>query len=122
VGTLKADHLTKGTAAEKAAEEFLCSHGLSIVSRNFSSRFGEIDLICEDKKELVFVEVRFRSNTSFGSAAETVTIAKQRKLTKTAHYFLSTHPKFTNKMMRFDVIGMSANSQPEWIKGAFLTA
>jgi putative endonuclease len=119
---MKSNHLKKGTDAEKAAEKFLSTRGLKIIARNFSSRFGEIDLICEDKNDLVFVEVRFRSNTHFGSAVETVTIAKQRKITKTAHYFLQTHPNFSKKMMRFDVIGMNDNSQFEWIKGAFLTA
>jgi putative endonuclease len=119
---VKTDHLKKGLAAEKAAENFLSSRGLNIIARNFSSRFGEIDLICEDKNDLVFVEVRFRSNTHFGSAAETVTIAKQRKIAKTAHYFLQAHPSYSKKMMRFDVIGMTKNSQIEWIKGAFLTA
>ena len=119
---MKTEHLMKGLAAEKAAEAFLNSRGLTIIARNFSSRFGEIDLIGIDKNDLVFVEVRFRSNTHFGSAAETVTIAKQRKITKTAHYFLQTHPSYSKKLMRFDVIGMSNNSQIEWIKGAFLTA
>lgn len=116
---MKAEHLVKGEQAEQLVERHLTKAGLTILQRNFRSRFGEIDLIGQHKKELVFIEVRFRSSSQFGSAAETVTIAKQRKLIKAAQFFLTKHTRLQNCFMRFDVVGVDANHQIEWIKGAF---
>lgn len=118
---MKAEHLIKGQTAEALAERYVRRHGLTIVSRNFSCRFGEIDLICRDADELVFLEVRYRSASRFGSAAETVTIRKQQKLIKTAQSFLAAHPKLQRMTMRFDVIGIDSEQSIEWIKGAFLS-
>lgn len=114
-----ARHLLKGQRSERLAESFLNKQGVTILARNFRSKFGEIDLIARHKKELVFVEVRFRSSQGFGSAVETVNISKQRKLIKTAEYFLLTHPELAQLFMRFDVIGVDAQQNIEWIKGAF---
>ena len=61
-----------GQNAELLALQFLQSRGLKLIEKNFSSRHGEIDLIMSDKEGLVFVEVRFRKNTLFGTGAETV--------------------------------------------------
>ena len=116
---MKPAHLTKGETGEKLAERFLRKQGLVVVATNFNSRFGEIDIICRDNKELIFVEVRFRSNQNYGSAAETVSIHKQRKVTKAAQYFLQQNPNLCQLYMRFDVIGVDALENIEWIKGAF---
>jgi putative endonuclease len=118
---LKATHLIKGEGAESIAATFLEKNQCVVVDKNFTCRFGEIDLICRDAKDLVFVEVRYRSNLKFGSAAETVNIAKQRKIIKAAQHFLQLNPKLNKFYMRFDVIGVDANHSIEWIKGAFLT-
>lgn len=118
---MKKTHLLKGARAEKTAEEFLLTKGMKIISRNFRSRFGEIDIIGVDKGTLVFVEVRFRSHSNFGSAAETVNIHKQKKLIRTAQHFLSQHAEHSQKTMRFDVIGIDNSHAIEWIKGAFLS-
>lgn len=117
---MKAEHLRKGEAAEKAAADFLTQQGCSVVAHNVLTKMGEIDLIVLDKNELVFVEVRYRSSKQFGSAAETVTIAKQRKVIKAAQYFIQTNAKYAKKIMRFDVVGLDATHNIEWIKGAFL--
>lgn len=92
-----------------------------MLTRNFSCRFGEIDLICQDQLELVFVEVRYRRGQRFGTAAETVTIRKQQKLIKAAQHYLAAHPEHQRKTMRFDVIGIDSAQHIEWIKGAFLS-
>ena len=55
---------------ERTAESFLRNRGLKLLQRNFSSRFGEIDLIMEDGKTVVFVEVRYRKYMQHGSGAE----------------------------------------------------
>lgn len=116
---MKPDHLVKGQHAEQLVEKHLKAAGIQILFRNFRSRFGEIDLIGQKQKELIFIEVRFRSSTSFGSAAETVNISKQRKLVKAAQFFLTKNPRLQNCFMRFDVVGVDADHQIEWIKGAF---
>lgn len=70
-----------GTEAEQLALAFLQSKGLVLVAKNFRTRRGEIDLIMLDNKVLVFVEVRFRSSISFGSAEESITAQKCHRLT-----------------------------------------
>jgi putative endonuclease len=109
-----------GQVAEEVACRFLQEQGLRLVTRNYSCKVGEIDLIMLDQKTLVFIEVRYRHNPHYGSSAETVTFAKQRKLTKTALYYLQRHA--TNAPCRFDVVALTQiNPKPniEWIKNAF---
>jgi putative endonuclease len=116
----KLAHLIKGKAAEQTAEATLKKHGLKILQRNFRTKYGEIDLIALDGNTLVFIEVRYRTSTQFGSAAETVTISKQKKIIKAAEYFLHCQPNLTKHTMRFDVIGLNAIGELDWIKGAIL--
>ena len=99
-----------GQSAESRAAAFLKTQGLKLVARNWRSRFGEIDLIMQDDSTLVFIEVRLRSRSDFGGAAASVTPAKQKKLLAT----LKTLPP-----CRFDVIALSGDSAPEWIRNAF---
>ncbi len=106
-----------GQSAESRAEAFLKTHGLKLVARNWRSRFGEIDLIMQDNSTLVFIEVRLRSRSDFGGAAASVTPAKQKKLLTTARQYLTTLK--TLPPCRFDVIALSGNSAPEWIRNAF---
>jgi len=117
---MKADHLQKGEKAESLAANALIAAGLTILAKNVNTRFGEIDIICRSKSELVFVEVRYRSNQHFGSAAASVSRTKQLKVINSANIFLQNNPKLNNLMMRFDVIGIDATNQLEWLKGAFL--
>ena len=94
-----------------AGEDFACKHlfknGYSIIERNFTSYFGEIDIIALDhnKKspELVFVEVKSRTNTNCGSPAESVTPFKIKHLIKCAEYYLCVH-HLEDYFCRFDVI------------------
>ncbi|MBW8328469.1 MAG: YraN family protein [Thiobacillus sp.] len=106
-----------GQTAESRAASFLQSHGLKLLARNWRCRFGEIDLIMQDGATLVFVEVRLRSRSDFGSAAASVTTAKQKKLLAAARQYLSTLK--TLPPCRFDVVALSGNTPPEWIKNAF---
>lgn len=120
----QAQHLARGANAEQQALEFLQAHGLKIVERNYRCRLGEIDLICEDGRWLVFIEVRFRQHHHYGTAAETVTPHKQRKLIRTAQHFLQHHPRRARNPARFDVIGVqgpAGNATIDWIKDAFQT-
>lgn len=116
------DRQTIGKDAEKHAETFLKSQKLKLISRNYSCRFGEIDLIMQDRSTLVFVEVRHRKSRSFGGAAASVTRTKQQRIIKTAKWFLSQKPTFQKMDCRFDVIAFeddAAPNHPLWYKGAF---
>ena len=62
-----------GPRAEALAADYLARRGLTIVGRNFRTRFGEIDLIARDGRTLVFVEVRLRRSLRFGGAVESIT-------------------------------------------------
>lgn len=78
-----------GARAESMAAEFLVARGLVIVTRNFRTRLGEIDLIARDGATLVFVEVRLRRNQSFGGAGASITAAKCARLTAAARVYLA---------------------------------
>jgi putative endonuclease len=78
-----------GARAEALAADFLRRQGLTIVGRNFRTRFGEIDLIARDGPTLVFVEVRLRSSTRFGGAVESITAAKRARLIQAAREYIA---------------------------------
>lgn len=106
-----------GKTAEANAEAFLKTQGLTLVTRNWRCRFGEIDLVMQDGATLVFVEVRLRSRSDFGGAAASVTPAKQKKLLAAARQYLSALK--TLPPCRFDVIALDSNAAPQWIRSAF---
>jgi putative endonuclease len=111
-----------GTAAERYAEHYLLQKGLKLVARNFHSRFGEIDLVMEDRDTLVFVEVRSRSAATFCSAAESVGARKQSRIIRAAQCLIAYRPKLAERPMRFDVVAISrvpGHNAIEWIRDAF---
>ena len=111
-----------GTHWEKTAEAFLRDQGLKLLNRNFSSRFGEIDLIMEDEKTIVFIEVKFRKNDHHGSGADAVTFHKQSRISRTAAWYLARNPHRAEQFCRFDVISIDPNKRDQginWIKSAF---
>lgn len=123
-----------GTQAEEFAYRYLKAQGLCLITRNYTCRLGEIDLIMQDKKMLVFIEVRYRQQHQFGHSLETVNSYKQAKLIKTAEHYLLSNPKFAETPCRFDVLGISPrkpsllqklnpsqhySAQVEWLKNAF---
>ncbi|NOY66415.1 MAG: YraN family protein [Gammaproteobacteria bacterium] len=113
--------ITLGQQAEKLACHYLQGKGLILKQTNYGCKLGEIDLIMKDKKQLVFVEVRYRKNDFFGSGAETVDNRKQRKLILTANHYLSAKNKH-NMACRFDVIsicGKMCIDNINWISDAF---
>ncbi|MGU9957889.1 MAG: YraN family protein [Arenicellales bacterium WSBS_2016_MAG_OTU3] len=119
---MRAAHLASGDSAEELALQHLQKNQLKLITRNYSSRYGEIDLIMQDKASdsLVFVEVRYRKNQHYGTPAETVTMHKQRKLILTAEQFLQTESPSASA--RFDVVaitGSGASTNIEWLQNAF---
>lgn len=103
-----------GKQAEARAAFFLQQHGLVLLQQNFHSRFGEIDLVMREGATLVFVEVRMRSNSRYGGAAESVTRQKQQKILQAAKYYLLGR----EDECRFDVVAIDGGHL-EWIRDAF---
>lgn len=113
----KATHLIRGESAEEQAHNFLIDQGLKPVNRNFRCKQGELDLIMTDKQTLVIIEVRFRKTDKYGSAAESITPAKQSRIIAATHIYLSTQK--TDRPVRFDVVAISGNGDINWIQNAF---
>lgn len=107
----------RGESAEQQAYSFLINKGLKPVGRNFRCKLGELDLIMSDQQTLVIIEVRFRKNDKYGSAAESVTRAKQSRIIAATHVYLSAQK--TDRPIRFDVVAISGNGDIDWIQNAF---
>ena len=107
-----------GLEAEKIAATFLVNHGLKLIAQNYHCKYGEIDLVMKDAKTLVFIEVRLRSNSQFGSAGASITAQKQQKLILTAQHYLQNHG---DCQCRFDAILMdkAETSSIQWLRNAF---
>ena len=97
-----------GAWGERKAAAYLRRKGCRIVGKNFSCRFGEIDIIAENSDYLIFCEVKLRKSGAFGAPREFVTAQKQQRLRKTAEIYLSQHP--TEKQPRFDVVEIYAEN------------
>lgn len=95
-----------GAWGEKIAAQFLRKKRYTLVATNYRSRFGEIDLIVQNRKYLVFVEVKLRKSAAFADAREFVDSYKQERLRTTAEIYLSKYP--TELQPRFDVIEVYA--------------
>ena len=98
-----------GAEAEDLACAWLQARGLRLRERNYRSRRGEIDLIMQDGDQLVFVEVRYRNSSRYGSAAESVTAAKQTRLISAASQYLQGQRH--TQACRFDVLAISADRE-----------
>lgn len=110
---MKQTHKQIGAAGESAASFFLQKHGLRLITSNFYSRFGEIDLIMHDGDSYIFVEVKIRKS-GIGSGIESITYAKQMKLVKTAQFFMMKLGKDVN--CRFDAVILDGDGNIEWLK------
>ena len=100
-----------GAWGEALAARYLTKKRYKLVATNYRSRFGEIDLIMENRKFLVFVEVKLRKSDAFASAHEFVDRRKQDRIRTTAEYYLSQYP--TKLQPRFDVIEIYAPNGTE---------
>lgn len=108
-----------GDAWELRARRWLENKGLRFIAANVRERYGEIDLIMQDGRVTVFIEVRFRRSALYGGAAASITHSKQRKLLQTARLWLARqNGSFDTVDCRFDVIAFTGN-EIEWLKNAF---
>ncbi len=103
-----------GAIAEDIAYSYLLKEGLSLVVKNFYSRFGEIDLIMRDDTTTVFVEVKMRTK-GFDCGVESITYKKQQKLVKTANYYLLRYAKI-DIPCRFDAVIITDINHISWLK------
>ena len=95
-----------GRFGEAKAAEHLRKKGHKILAMNFTTRFGEVDIISENRKFLIFAEVKLRKDASFAEAREFVTRTKQQRVVLAAQQWLQQNP--TKKQPRFDVIEVYA--------------
>ena len=91
-----------GRRGEQIAADYLKRKRFRILGMNYACRFGEVDVIAEDRNYIVFAEVKTRKNADFAAAREFVTPAKQRRILAAAQLWLQQNP--TEKQPRFDVI------------------
>lgn len=93
-----------GTSMENLAAEFLMKQGLKILSRQHKTKFGEIDIVCQDGNEVVFVEVKARQTSACGYPEESVTKTKLRHIIKSAEAYMKKLPQDTP--FRIDVVAI----------------
>lgn len=98
-----------GAWGEDLAVNYLRKQGLKIVEQNFRTPVGEIDIIARDKSFLVFIEVKTRRSTAFGTPQEAVGLRKQRQITRTAQWYLQNN-KNVKLQPRFDVVAILCQS------------
>ena len=111
-----------GDAAEDRACRHLQQLGLSLIARNYRSPYGEIDLVMRHGATLVFVEVRYRRQTAFGTPMETVDTRKQARLRATAEHYLQQDRRNSNPACRFDIVAVTGAPDGDrltWLQNAF---
>ena len=118
------DRKLLGRWGERHCEKFLKSKGLKTLTRNFSCRTGEIDLVMVDTDStIVFVEVRTKADSDFATPEDSITKPKKTRLLRTARYFLATG-NIEDRPYRFDVVTIvltqSSRPQIEHYKNAFV--
>lgn len=85
---------------------------------NFSCKYGEVDIIYKDGDCLVFGEVKYRKNMSYGNPIEAVSNSKQKKITSTSLFYLMKKRYPSNTQVRYDIISILGN-EINIIKNAF---
>jgi len=106
-----------GAAGEERAAAWYAEHGYEVLHRNWRCREGELDIVVRRRRELVFVEVKTRRTDRFGTPAEAITHAKQRRLRVLAGQYLAATGERAASL-RFDVVSILAG-ELEVIEAAF---
>ncbi len=95
-----------GSHGEDLAVEFLKRRGYRILHRNFKLKFGEIDIVAQEGDTVCFIEVRTKTTDCVGTPFESITLFKQRKLSKLALAYLKNQYKSVEVRARFDVVAV----------------
>ncbi|MCX7778914.1 MAG: YraN family protein [Patescibacteria group bacterium] len=104
-----------GSLGERMAEEFLRKKKYKIIERNFQNKFGEIDLIAKDKKQLVFVEVKLKSSQKLGLPEEEFHFYKKKRLKKAIYSYLM-EKKIQEENWRVDLVAIELNQNQPLIR------
>ena len=111
-----------GDSGEAFAAEYLAGKGLFILERNYRTPMGEIDLIAQDGRVLVFIEVKTRKSARYGRPASAVGLEKQRRIVRAAVWYTSKR-QGELPPCRFDVVEVYAPTEGAWslrhLEGAF---
>jgi putative endonuclease len=119
---MKTNRQKLGTVGEDMAVEYLQKKGYKIIERNFRHNQYELDIICQDKKELVIVEVKSVRVPEFGSGEARISKGKQGAIFKASYAYLDRRPRFAGMDVRFDVVCVKLDCYPARIdhhKAAF---
>ncbi len=110
---------TTGNKGEQIAVNYLKQQGHLILSRNYRYEKAEIDIVSRIGGEIVFTEVKTRSNYSIDSIRDLLSTAQQKRIIEAAHNYITTHN--VNKEARFDliIIALDNSNKIEHIEGAF---
>ncbi|MCM8813682.1 MAG: YraN family protein [Candidatus Omnitrophica bacterium] len=98
-----------GQWGEELARNFLCGKGFRILACNYRNRYGEIDIIAQEKRTVCFIEVKTRRGEGYGAPAEAVNRRKQRRISQLALVYLKSQPGFSDA--RFDVVEVMVDRQ-----------
>ena len=98
-----------GAWGEEQAVAYLRARGIKILKRNYRTPVGEIDIVAREKKLLLFIEVKTRRGTAFGTPQEAVGYRKQQQIIRTAHWYLARE-KTRGLQPRFDVLAVLCQS------------
>ncbi|MBI3893778.1 MAG: YraN family protein [Candidatus Wallbacteria bacterium] len=118
------DRRSLGRAGELAAVRILEREGYRVLQTNFTTRYGEIDIVADEAGCLCFVEVRLKTGKEFGTAQESITRAKRHHLVRAAEIYLG-QTGGQDRECRFDVLALlwdretSAPRSHELIRNAF---
>lgn len=107
-----------GAKVEQLVREYLATHGFTIFEMNYRCKQGEVDIIAKDDIYYVFIEVKYRNNTRYGTPQEAVGYAKQKRISKAAQYYLYSHNLNDFTPVRFDVAAVLEN-KITYYKNAF---
>ncbi|HLA76819.1 MAG TPA: YraN family protein [Vicinamibacteria bacterium] len=107
----RADQLPLGARGEAVACRYLEAKGLRVLTRNYRTRSGEVDIVARDGEVTVFVEVKERQDAEHGEGYEAVTIGKRRRVIRAAQSYAATHGLWEARL-RFDVVSI------DWSAGA----
>ncbi|NFA59328.1 YraN family protein [Clostridium sporogenes] len=99
-----------GYFGETIATNYIKNQGYIILEKNFRCKLGEIDIIAKDKNFIVFIEVKTRYSSFYGSPSESITFRKQNKIYKTAQLYIINRNIYNKSYFRFDVIEVILNT------------
>ena len=103
------DRAGTGRRGEAAAARFYEKQGAALITHNYHTRMGEIDLILLDGDVLVFAEVKLRGRGTTLDGQYAVTPRKQRRMIAAARCFLGENPRYAHHMIRFDVVTVAGD-------------